>query len=411
MNIMKIRHELKWLIQRVKNIWHFFRSFFWVVYYGYPARNLRVIGITGTDGKTTTTTLIYEILKDAGFKAGLISTVGARYLGAEKGEVNIETGLHATNPEARELQYIIKRMVEAGVSHLVLEVTAHGLDQYRVFGTNINIGVVTNLSHEHLDDFVTMERYAMAKAKLIFKSKYIVLNQDDEWYEFFKSQIKNHKLQKIISYSKTNMPNVEIPNSLKGDYNKYNLAAAEAVAKTLEIPEEIILKAVRDFKGVAGRREEVENNRGLKVFVDFAHTPNALKNVLSELRHETKGKLIAVFGCTGERDRTKRPMMGKIASDIADAVIITSDDTREENQDDISREIISGIDDYEDKLKSGALMVENDRRKAIRIAFSIAKPGDTVLLAGKGHEKSINLGGVEHLWSDVNVAQDELASF
>ncbi|MEK9200983.1 MAG: UDP-N-acetylmuramoyl-L-alanyl-D-glutamate--2,6-diaminopimelate ligase [Patescibacteria group bacterium] len=387
--------ELKWWRQRVVNIWHFVRSLFWVIYNGYPARKLTVIGVTGTDGKTTTSTLIYEILQAAGYKTGLITTVNAKV-----GDEELETGLHTTNPDAQHLQPILKKMVEKGVTHVVLEVTAHGLDQYRVLGCNFYIGVLTNISHEHLDDFVTMENYARAKAKLFRNVRYAVVNRDDEYKDWILRATQDDT--KIIEYGKSEIK--EVSEALRGEYNRYNIGAALMVADVLGIKYQVSSIVVKNFKGVVGRREEVKSNKGFKVYVDFAHTPNGLKSILTQLRTETKNKLIVVFGCTGERDQTKRPIMGKIVSEIADNVIITSDDTRHESQDKIYDQIVSSIKYEVSSMKK--VTKENDRKKAIEMAIKMAKNGDIVLLAGKGHEKSINLGGVEHPWSDVSTARD-----
>ena len=404
---MDFEKEFGWWLQRVKNLAHFFLSLFWVLYNGYPARKLVVVGVTGTDGKTTTCALIYEMLKAGGIRAGLITTIGSKYLGNSGKEVAMDTGLHVTTPEARVLQPILKTMLNEGVTHVVLEATAHGLDQHRLLGSNIKIGVFTNLSHEHLNDFVTMERYAKAKLKMFRAAEELILNKDDLWYEFFKTQ-NSSRDAKIISYSKSDMRDESIPNPLKGEYNKYNIAGACAVATLFKIPDQTIKRAVENFKGVAGRREEVENKLGLKIFVDFAHTPNGIESILKQLRTETSGKLILVFGSTGGRDKDKRPVMGKIASKIADIVIITSDDTRHESQDDIAKQIISGIENHEEKIKNKSLIVENDRKRAIELAVNIAHTGDTILIAGKGHEKTINLDGVEHPWSDVTVVRGVL---
>lgn len=402
--------ELKWWFQRVKNVFHFFVSLFWVIYYGYPAKKLNVIAVTGTDGKTTTCSLIYEILKAGGIKAGLITTVGSKYINPSGKEITIDSGLHVTTPEAKILQPILKKMLGAGITDVVIEATAHGLDQHRLLGTNIKIAVFTNLSHEHLDDFVSMERYAKAKLKMFRSKEVIVLNRDDEWYEFFKTQLSG-KVSKIITYSKTDMKDESIPSSLKGEYNKYNISGASSVASLLKIRDEVTRKVIENFSGVAGRREEVENNKGLKVFVDFAHTPNGVQSILKQLRLETEKKLIVIFGATGGRDKDKRPIMGKITGEFADVTIITSDDTRYESQDDIAKDIISVIEKSEEKIKNKSLIIENDRKKAIELGVNLANPGDTVVILGKGHERTINLGGVELPWSDVARAREALQKY
>ena len=386
----KLKSEIKWWYQRAKNLYHLGVSVWFVIKYGYPAKKLTVIGVTGTDGKTTTCTLIYEILRKAGggIKPALLTSVSARV-----GDSEIETGLHTTNPDARLMQPILARMVAEGVTHLVLEVTAHGLDQFRVWGCNISIGVLTNITHEHLDDFVDMKRYREAKAKLLVSAQYSVLNKDDASFEWFKARCRG----RVIPYGKTRIKDISL--ALAGDYNKYNIGAAEAVAEILGI-ERVVPLVVRSFRGVPGRREEVKAGQKFRVIVDFAHTPNALEQVLEQLRKELPAgkKLIAVFGCTGGRDKTKRPMMGGIAARLAEAVIVTSDDTRGENQDDIYVQIVGGMADRQP-------IKENDRRRAIGMAVKMAKPGDIILLAGKGHEKSLLIGKTEIPWSDAEEAK------
>lgn len=361
-----------------------------------------VIGVTGTDGKTTTATLIYELLKLKGgdIKPALISTVGAKI-----GDENIETGLHTTNPDAKLLQPLMSRMVREGVTHLVLEVTAHGIDQYRVLGTNISIGVLTNITHEHLDDFVDMRRYKNAKLAMFKHVKWAVLNSADPSYEYFSRQITGWGGH-VVGYKRVDFK--EISPRLSGEYNRENLGAVSAVAKILNIPEQLVQQVAKEFVGAPGRREEIKEGQRFRVIVDFAHTPNGLEKVMQSLKEENRKKtarLITVFGCTGERDREKRPKMGDAADRISDVVIVTSDDTRSESQDSIYAEIVKGMKNREERLSRGTLIKENDRKTAIEKALRLARPGDTVLLAGKGHEKTILMGKTEYPWSDQEVSR------
>jgi UDP-N-acetylmuramoyl-L-alanyl-D-glutamate--2,6-diaminopimelate ligase len=394
--------EIKWWKQRVKNFYHLAVSIMALAKYRYPAKKLTVIGVTGTDGKTTTSTLIYEVLRAAGgkIKPALLSTVSAKI-----GDEEIDTGLHTTNPDARFLQPLIARMAREGVTHLVLEVTAHGIDQFRVLGTNISIGVLTNITHEHLDDFVDIRRYTATKLEMFRRVKWAVLNANSSVYGDFSRRITSWG-GKVVGYKRANFK--EVSPALLGEYNQENLGAVLAVARILEIPESVVKMVARKFVGVPGRREEVKAGQKFRVIVDFAHTPNALKNVLTALRGEKadRAKLIVVFGCTGERDHEKRPMMGQIAASLADVVIVTSDDTRSESQDSIYKQIVAGISGAEEKIAAGTLIKENDRGKAIERAIKIARAGDIVLLAGKGHEKTILLGKVEYPWSDVEKAKE-----
>ena len=349
---------------------------------------MTVIGVTGTDGKTTTTTLIYEMLKAAGLKVGMISTVVAKI-----GEETINMALHVTNPEAKVLQGILRKMADAGCTHVVLEVTSHGLDQNRTVGCNFQIGVLTNISHEHLDYHKGMQDYVAAKAKLFGNVKHAVLNEDDKWFAYFKSQITRNKKQTIIQYSKSKTQKVS--PALGGEYNQYNIGAAEAVCKALGMSDEAIEKTVKNFAGVPGRREEVDLGQKFRAIVDFAHTPNALEQLLMSLRENLgKGKLILVFGCTGERDRDKRPIMGKAAEKWADKIVVTSDDVRGESQDKIYEQIVAGMENAKKVVK------ENDRDKAIEMAVKMAREGDVIVAAGMGHETTQLIGKTEVRRSD-----------
>lgn len=349
------------MMRFLKNLWHWIESWGYALVNGIPSRRLTVIGVTGTDGKTTTCHLIYEILKAAGFKVALVSTVAA-YIGEEE----IDTGFHVTTPDARLLQPLLKKIADMGFSHVVLEVTSHGLDQNRLTGVRFEVGIITNIIHEHLDYHQTFERYKQTKMKLLRMAKRPIYR-----YTKYKSQIANPRLA--------------------GEYNKYNVGAAEAVARILDIRDEIIEDAVRKFAGVPGRMEEIKLGQKFRAIVDFAHTPNALDKILSELKNQvTKGhKLILVFGCAGLRDHTKRPMMGEIARKLADVVIVTAEDPRTETLESIYKEIAA----------AGSIR-EDDRQKAIELAVSLAQPGDTVVVTGKGHEKSMCFGKTEFPWSD-----------
>lgn len=383
-----MNHEL-W--EKLKNPFRWLRSWFWVLYFGYPAKKLTVIAVTGTDGKTTTVNLIYEILRAAGYKVGMVSTVGARI-----GNKVVGLRLHVTTPDEEVMQKLFKQMVDAGCTHAVIEVTSHRLAQYKTEGYNVKIAVLTNITHEHLDYHGTMEEYVAAKARLFRHVPFAVLNRDDPLFENLKFKISNlnsgganalranFKIQ-ISNYSKTKLR--DINPSLEGEYNKQNIAAAEAVAKILDVRSQIVEKVVRNFAGVPGRREEVKMGQKFRCIVDFAHTPNGLKNLLESLKG--KGRLILVFGCTGERDKDKRPIMGEIADKYADIVIVTTDDVRNESQDEIYKQI-----------GSKKAIREDDRDKAIMMAVKMAKPGDVVVAAGMGHEQTQLIGRVEIRRSD-----------
>ncbi|OGM24910.1 hypothetical protein A2627_02995 [Candidatus Woesebacteria bacterium RIFCSPHIGHO2_01_FULL_39_28] len=391
----------KLIPQKIKNIWHYLNSLTSVIYFGYPARKLKVIAVTGTDGKTTTCTLIYHILKTAGFKVALISSVAA-YIGDKE----IDTGFHVTTPDPWRLQKTIYLIVNSNINYLVLEATSHGIDQHRLLGTNISMGILTNITHEHLDYHKTFGNYLRAKAKLFKNLKIAILNHDDDSFERIKKLIP--KKVKILSYS-MNSPHDKIRESVKArfkeKYNLSNAAGAVKVAKLLGVSDSIIIAAIKNFPGVSGRMEEIKNKKEIKIFVDFAHTPNALKQVLSASIIKRGGKLICVFGCAGERDKEKRPMMGEISAKLADISIFTAEDPRSENVNKIISEIAEGARSQGAKEREDFFKI-SERGESISFAIQkLAKKGDTVIVCGKGHEKSMAYKGVEYPWSDYDAVK------
>ena len=371
-------------------------------WYGSPANKLRIIGVTGTDGKTTTSSIIYWILTSAGRKAGLISTVSAKI-----GEKEYDTGFHVTNPEPLALQEFLSKMVEANCEYAVLEVTSHGLDQDRVYGIDFDISVLTNITHEHIDYHKTFEDYAKAKAKLLNSSKLAIINSEsrESVEKFIDSSVK-----KIYFDEETLKDGIlsSAKSRFKENYNILNSAAATLAAKEVGISDIEIAKAIKSFPGVEGRMQEIKNDRGIRIIVDFAHTPNALENVLKALdKEKPKGsKLISVFGCAGERDVRKRQMMGEISARSADISVFTAEDPRSEDVNDIISEMVKGSD----KIKGAEIHIIPERGEAIYYAINkLAKKGDTVAICGKGHEKSMGYGGTEYPWSDKEAAQMALA--
>lgn len=387
------------MVQKVKNIFHLISAIIAVIINGYPARKLKVIGVTGTDGKTTTSTLIYHILTVAGLKASLITSVSAKI-----GDKEYDTGFHVTTPNSFALQKFIKKAKKIGSEYLVLETTSHGLDQNRVFGCNYLIGVITNVTHEHLDYHKTYENYVKTKAKLFKKVKFSIINIDDKSYDY----LKKHANGQIITYglnrANYNLKNFKFQTKLPGTYNKYNCLAAIAATKSLEIPDPIIKKALISFKPVIGRMEEIKNNLGFKTIVDFAHTPYALENALKAGKSMLKGngKLISVFGSAGLRDVTKRPLMGQAAAKHADIIILTAEDPRTEDVNDIIEQIAKGI-------KGVQLYKIPDRQGAMSFAVKkIAKPGDVIMFTGKGHERSMCYGKTETPWNEHEAVKKTL---
>jgi UDP-N-acetylmuramoyl-L-alanyl-D-glutamate--2,6-diaminopimelate ligase len=400
----------------------------------FPARKLTMIGVTGTDGKTTTCNLIYNILKAAGMKAGLISTVNAII-----GEHILDTGFHVTTPDAPDVQRYLAQMVDAGLTHVVLEATSHGLAQARVTACEFDIGVLTNITHEHLDFHGTFENYLAAKS-LLFTGlaetsrkpqgniRLAVLNRDDPSYESLRKLLSG----RVLCYGLAQEADVRAVNiqqeasgvqftcqaaqytvginaNLAGMFNVGNiLAAMVATIDGLGINAHIAAKGIADMPPVPGRMEIISMGQDFQALVDFAHTPNALHQVLTTLRPMTSGKLIAVFGSAGLRDRAKRRMMAETSIRLADLTILTAEDPRTESLADILDEMAvaatkaggrEGIDFW--KMA--------DRRDAIRKAVQMAEKGDVVVACGKGHEQSMCYGTTEYAWDDRKAMKAALA--
>jgi|CXWL01.1.fsa_nt_gi UDP-N-acetylmuramoyl-L-alanyl-D-glutamate--2,6-diaminopimelate ligase len=378
---------VKQRLRKPINVYHWLVGQFFVLLNGSPADGLTIIGVTGTDGKTTTGHLIYEFLKSAGIRVALISTIGGKI-----GRKKIDTGFHVTSPDAPQLQPLLKKIKKSGFTHVILETTSHGLDQNRFVGLKFEMAVFTNLTPEHLDYHLTLTNYRKAKMKLFKDVKYAILNRDDPSYTQFRSAAGKAK---IIPYSKFSPENIS--PSLRGDYNLYNIAAARAVAKVYRVPDSVINTVCKTFLGIPGRRQEIKLGQDFRAIVDFAHTPNALTRMLKQLRHELpKGKkIILVFGCAGRRDSQKRPYMGQIAYRLADTIIVTAEDPRTESLDDIFTQITKKL-----PTNSVKIIREDSRRKAIILGARLAKTGDILVVTGKGHEKSLCLGKIESPWSD-----------
>ncbi len=357
-------------------------------HYKNPAKKLKIIGVTGTDGKTTTASLIAHILNKSGRKTGLVTTVSAKI-----GDVEIETGPHVTSPHPLVLQKYLKLMLENSCEYAVIEVTSIGIDQKRVWGVPFDISVFTNLTHEHLLYHKTFDSYAKSKAWLINNSKTSFVNK--KYFDLIKDHILKNK--KVIAFGHQSLPESilkAIKKRFPEDYNQENALGAALVALECGIKKTEIQKAFTSFVSPPGRLEEIRNNLGIKIFIDFAHTPKALECVLRNLRKKKKGGLIAVFGAASERDDDKRPLMGKISTRLADTSVFTAEDPRYEEPISIIKQIKKG-------LTNKNYVVEPDRGKAIWLAINkLAKKGDTVVLCGKGHEKTMNYKGVEYPWSD-----------
>ena len=372
------------MIRKLKNLAHLVQAELARNIHGNSAGRIFTIGVTGTDGKTTTASLIFYILKTSGKKVAMITS-----LGAQIGDEAFDTGFHTTTPSSFSIQRYIKKAIDRGCEFLVLEVTSHALDQNRVYGIDFKIGIITNVSREHLDYHGSYENYLKAKSKLLRRAQIPILNEDDESFRPLKSILSGRN---ILTYSQSNKNGFKLPKLAR--FNISNFLAAIAVAKAIGIDKKNIEKAITTFKMPEGRQEVVYDKQ-FRVIIDFAHTPNAFGNVLPEVKKTTRGRLIHVFGAAGQRDKSKRPLMGEISSKHSDVIILTAEDPRSEKIEDINAQIKLGIKNFE-----GELFELSDRQEAISKAVRIAQKGDTIIITGKGHEKSMNLGRGEEPWSD-----------
>ena len=378
-------------MQRLKGLYHWAEAFAAALRYGFPSTKLTVIGVTGTDGKTTTSTLIFEILKAHGLHVSMITSVHAVV-----GGVSYDTGFHVTNPRGWEVQKYLAEALRHGDTHFVLETTSHGLAQHRVDFVRFAVGVLTNVTHEHLDWHKTFNAYLMTKISLLQRARVAVLNRDEAEVYNKASVLLHHK--RMLSYGIRRDANVS-PKShpfktiLVGEFNRYNCLAAIAATEALGVPLKIAQKAIASFVGVKGRMEVVVD-KPFRVIIDFAHTPNAIEQALKTVRKSCKGSLIHVFGSAALRDLTKRPLMGEASARYADIIVLTEEDYRTED-------VHTIIDEIASRIPSESRVVRlPDRDEAIGFALNEAKPGDTVMITGKGHEKSLARGSREYPWSD-----------
>lgn len=410
-------------------------------FYDFPSRQLRLIGVTGTDGKTTTTHLITHLLRQAGMHPGMISTVGAHI-----GEQALDTGLHVTTPDAPDVQRYLAQMVEAGCDIAVLETTSHGLHQGRVAACDFDVAVVTNVTHEHLDYHGTWQAYLEAKA-LLFRSlstsapkrvvgadatwwqpKVAVLNADDASYEVLHRITVDARLSYSLEsptadvvadsivfhpdrttfVARTPVGTTQVESTLVGMFNVYNGLAAISTGLAIGLPLQQAVAAMATLPPVDGRMERIYLGQDFAAIVDFAHTPASLQRALEAARLMTGGKVIAVFGSAGLRDALKRPLMAEIAARLADITILTAEDPRTESLDLILAQMAEGA------RRAGAVEGKRffripDRTAAIQAAVDQAQAGDVVLICGKGHEQSMCFGATEHPWRDQAVLAWALA--
>jgi UDP-N-acetylmuramoyl-L-alanyl-D-glutamate--2,6-diaminopimelate ligase len=434
----------KMVPQNMKNIYHLTQAVLANFFYGFPARKMKVIGVTGTNGKTTTCQMIAKIIEEAGKSVAMASTINFKL-----GKREWVNATKFTTLSSFQVQKFIRDAAKAGCEYLVLEVSSHSLDQYRVWGIRFKTAVITNITREHLDYHETMEEYRLTKLKLFRNAKIFIVNLDmDEPEEFLdvaadekygystkisnfqfpisnKIQNPNFKLEKIIAeevelnvnYSKFKIQNSKFTINLPGLFNVENALAATCVGLSEGIDLDKIKNALEKIKNVPGRLENVENNRGIKIIVDYAVTPDSLEKLyayLSSIRKEGS-KIISILGACGERDRGKRPIMGKIVGKCADYVIVTNEDPYGEDPEHIINEVFSGVVGINGEKNHSNHKAEKtdcwrilDRREAIRKALALAKPGDIVVVTGKGAEEIMMVGKKRIPWNDKKVIREEL---
>lgn len=408
-------------------------------YFGNPSAKLCLIGVTGTNGKTTTTYLLESILAQAGCKCGVLGTVNYRYNNKTYPAPN-------TTPESYEMQKILRAMADDGITHVIAEVSSHAIDLKRIDDCDFDLGIFTNLSHEHLDYHLTMGNYFQAKkrffAEVLPQSKKVhpqkmIINGDDKWGRIILKDImlpaltygmEKNDAVKTVSYE-LSLSGVKADIDLTGEiisiqtpfvgkFNIYNILAAAAAAKALQIPKASIQAGIENLSSVPGRLERIDSSSGFTVLIDYAHKPDALKQVLQNLAEFKKKRIITVFGCGGNRDAGKRPLMGETATFYSDLTIITSDNPRLEDPLAIIAEIEAGIDRSKiQQLAPGNLKAKDDvhsytviseRRMAIETAIDAARQGDIILIAGKGHEDYQILGTNKIPFDDRVVVEQTL---
>jgi len=400
---------------------------------GYPARALRVIGVTGTDGKSTTVRVIASILAAAGRRVGRIDTVSAGI-----GDQELPTGFHTTTPDAPEVQAFLARMVAANLQDAVVEATSHGLAQHRVTACEFDVAVITNITHEHLDYHGSYAAYRDAKLSL-FRSlahaarkpgvpKVSICNADDPAYPLVRAISADVQLAYSLERPadvtadditplagglrfRAHLPGYDLAldSPLVGRYNVANILAALSAAHALGVEPEAMQRGVANMPGVPGRMQRIDRGQPFIVIVDFAHTPNSLEQALTTARTLTGGQVTVVFGCAGLRDRGKRPLMGAVAGRLADRTVITAEDPRTEPLDEIMEQIAAGCRQAGQVEGEGFWRV-GDRAEAIAHALRMAAPGDLVIITGKGPEPTMCLGTTEFPWSDAQTATDVLAA-
>jgi len=444
---LSIKQKLILLIRDIKRIYRTFLSIIGDIIYRFPLNDVKVIAVTGTSGKSTTTAMIYEMLNYLGFKVGMISTVEAKING-----FSIDTGFHVTTPNPIHLKKIARIFKDKGMQILVLESSSHSLDQGRLGLIKIKYAVYTNIQRDHLDYHFTWQKYAEAKSRLIKKStkdSYVILNKDDMSYKFLNKVCHEKKMNNVIAYSLSEIQdlkctldgldfsykNINFKIPILGDYNIYNVLAAIKTGESMGISINKIRNALAQFKGLTGRMQVIKTHP-FSIIVDFAHNTDSLEKALKFVKSFYNNKIISIFGSAGLRDIEKRFTMGKASGELADITIITAEDPRTESLKDINTRIIEGckaggakliyrFKDHQDFMENHEQFLNyesyklpivfsfdeestNSRYDAILFGIKIAKKGDLVITFGKGHEKSLCFGTIEYPFTDQEAVEKAL---
>lgn len=393
-----------------------FKIFYWLFkavlanfIYGFPSRKLTLIGVTGTDGKTTTTTLIYHLLKTLGKKVDYISSVGAQV-----GGVTYDTGFHVTTPRFFFLQKMFRASVKSGSHYFVLEVTSHALSQLRTWGCHFHLGVLTNITEEHLDYYRSFADYAQAKMQLINRADIALVNKEPEKFYRYQKLIKNKKIwttgvNRKADYMYGDVEKLGLDKRFVA-FERENILLAYAAGRILGFEPRAIVNALNSFKRVVGRFDYFTKEKK-QFLIDFAHTPNAFKQLFTVIKTTLKPKrIIHVFGCAGLRDVFKRPVMGALSGQNSDIIIVTEEDYRTEKLEDIFTAIEKGIRKNPRHVRSSTYFFVENRQEAISKAVSMAARGDLVLLTGKAQEKSLARGKKEYPWDEYEAVDKALSA-
>lgn len=425
MNIRKIVKKLipSGLFRAIEPFGHLAEAFIFNLINGFPGRGLKVIGVTGTNGKTSTAFMIHKMLQNSGYKTGLMTTV-AWGVGDE---INPQIH-HYTNVPVPEFMQRLKVMRSAKVDYLVMEITSQALAQNRAFGVPFSVAVMTNVTHEHLDYHGTFERYRDAKRKLFKRANHNrrglrlgVINAEDPSAKLFASDVKNtisYGIQKgelqatsvkltpsgSTYVAKIDDDNYTISTKLPGSFNVYNSLAAIGVGRAVGLNSDQIEKGIVALEGVEGRMTRIDEGQDFDIIVDYAHTPDSFEKLFKDLKPVVKGKLIVMFGSAGRRDEAKRPVQGELAGEYCDEVVITEEDDRDIDGLEIMNEVAVGAEKA-DKIREKDLFLVHNRAEAIKFTIGRAGKGDTVLLLGKGHERTIERDDREDPWDEIGAAR------